>query len=235
MRKTYSRDVIFREGIITQVLGDADVIQMLDKIKELKLHLSKRKVNFCLTSMVTLPHALNATVSITGYQIAPIKVIHKETNETYHQEEYLMVEDNLQQVTLFQSDYDEPNKLKSLVAQSFNAAVLDCGASKTVCGTVWLNCYLESLNETEQKKVKYKKSNNLFKFGDGSCISSLHQVTFPATIGKCHILIVSDVVNNDIPLLLSKQSMKRANMRLNFNDDMANILGQKINLVVTNS
>ena len=37
-------------------------------------------------------------------------------------------------VVPYQSDYDHPNKLKNLVAESWNAAVLDRGASKTVCG-----------------------------------------------------------------------------------------------------
>ena len=32
---------------------------------------------------------------------------------------------------LFQSDFDHPFKLQSLVAESWNAAVLDCSASKT--------------------------------------------------------------------------------------------------------
>ena len=39
---------------------------------------------------------------------------------------------NTYYVVLYQSDYDHPNKLKNLVAESWNAAVLDSSASKTV-------------------------------------------------------------------------------------------------------
>ena len=47
------------------------------------------------------------------------------------------------------------------------AAVLDSGASRTVHGQCWMNCYLETLNESELKDVETFESNGAFKFGDG--------------------------------------------------------------------
>jgi hypothetical protein len=38
------------------------------------------------------------------------------------------------QVTLFQADYDELSRLRTMVGESLNSSVVDCGASKTVCG-----------------------------------------------------------------------------------------------------
>ena len=38
------------------------------------------------------------------------------------------------EAVLSQANFDNPNKLKGLPAQSWNAAVLDSSASKTVCG-----------------------------------------------------------------------------------------------------
>ena len=40
---------------------------------------------------------------------------------------------------LFQADFDYPNELVGLLSESWNAAVLDSGTSKTVCGPVWLD------------------------------------------------------------------------------------------------
>ena len=42
-----------------------------------------------------------------------------------------------------------------------------------------------------------------------------------------------DIVPNNIPLLLPKELMKRANMKLNFENDTIRAFGQPINLIVT--
>ena len=149
--------------------------------------------------------------------------------------EYEYEDDPAYRVTLFQSDYDEPHRLKSLVAESMNCGVLDSGASKTVCGTIWFQTYLDSLEENDKSKISYKSSSNKFKFGDGKKVNSLKQAKIPATIGNVETIIQTDIVESDIPLLLSKSSMKRAETELNFKDDTVNILGQNLPLRVTSS
>ena len=57
----------------------------------------------------------------------------------------------------------------------------------------------------------------------------------PALIGQKKVFIETDVVNKDIPLLLSKTSMKNANTELNFRDDTVTMLDQKVDLNVTRS
>ena len=146
-----------------------------------------------------------------------------KTEETYYH------------ITLFQSDFDEPHRLKSLVGDSLNCGVLDCGASETVCGDVWFNSYMDSLDDVSRDKVVFGKSNNAFKFGDGKRIQSTKRVSIPAVIGSSEVMIETDVVDSDIPLLLSKRAMKNAGFELNFKDDTAMILGEKINLRVTES
>ena len=46
-------------------------------------------------------------------------------------------------------------------------------------------------------------------------------------------MIKTDVTNSDTPLLLSRASMKRADMKPNFKDDTASVFGKTIELVVT--
>ena len=50
------------------------------------------------------------------------------------------------EVVLYQSDFDHPEQLKTLVSESWNAVVLDSGATNTVAGKLWNNCYITSLN-----------------------------------------------------------------------------------------
>ena len=45
----------------------------------------------------------------------------------------------------------------------------------------------------------------------------------------------NDIVANDIPLLLSRKSMKKANMTLDFKNDHGIIFDQSIQLLVTQS
>ena len=87
--------------------------------------------------------------------------------------------------------------------------MLDSDATGTVAGKTWMACYIDSLPEEKQIKICYSKSQNMFKFGSGDPVKSLHKVKIPASIGNQDIFIESDVVNNDIPILLSKSAMKR--------------------------
>ena len=82
-------------------------------------------------------------------------------------------------------------------------ALLDSGCTKTVCGEAWLQHFLQPLSYEECKQVTVFEGKNMFKLGDNKKVKSL------ATIA-------TDVVAYDIPLLLSKESMKKANATIDF-------------------
>ena len=100
------------------------------------------------------------------------------------------------------------------MSQRWSSALLDCGASKTVCGQEWLNEYINNLSEKEQQNIIFTSSNHVYCFGDGRKIKAIQSVTFPAVIGKEHINIQSDIINNGTPLLFSRTSMKKAHKRI---------------------
>ena len=104
------------------------------------------------------------------------------------------------QIISFQSNFDEPRNVKSLVKESLNCGVLDSGASKTVCGTPWFNAYLDSLKDNEKNNITYRSSRNVFKFGDGEKINSLKEATIPVVIGNIETSLNTDIVDSDIPL-----------------------------------
>ena len=39
-----------------------------------------------------------------------------------------------------------------------------------MCGEEWLNCYLDTLSEKEQKEIQNVKSDTIFKFEDGESV-----------------------------------------------------------------
>ena len=60
-------------------------------------------------------------------------------------------------------------------------------------------------------------------------------VIIPAKIGDTVCKIKTEVVQNDIPLLLSKESLKRANVVLDIKNDKAVLFGNGVKLKQTSS
>ena len=123
--------------------------------------------------------------------------------------------------------------MEGLVGECFGKALLDSGCTKTVCGVTWMDAFLDTLNDDEKKLVETSYSDTKFKFGDGIETKSIKLMKIPATLGNKRIMISTDVVESDIPLLLSRSSMKRGNMVLDFVHDAVKTLGSTIKLEST--
>ena len=123
----------------------------------------------------------------------------------------------------------------NFLGETLGSAVLHGGASSIVCGTKWYKCFLETLTDAQKKKIVKIKGVRTFKFGDGNKLNSLYKVILPCVIADIEVSIITDVVNSDIPLLLSKDAMKRAGTCLNFEDDTVTMLKKKIPLSCTSS
>ena len=127
------------------------------------------------------------------------------------------------------------DKLGSLVTNAKDCALLDTGCSKTVCGVEWLNHYMNSLTKYQRDKVKQEKSVSKFTFGDGRSFQSEKRVTLPCIVGGMSVEITTDVVECQIPLLLSSKSLSRAKATWSFMDNVLTIAGKKIKLQQTKS
>ena len=126
-------------------------------------------------------------------------------------------------------------KLKDLVYETNGFAILDSGCSNTVCGEKWLSTFIENLSDDDRHAMKFEPSNQTFTFGDGRTVTSKTKVTIPCWMGGLSGNIFADVVDCNIPLLLSRQSMKRVGMILDFKKDVAIVKDYPIPLTVTKS
>ena len=79
------------------------------------------------------------------------------------------------------------------------------------------------------------ESNHIYRFRDGRKVNAVHSVKIPAVFRTHNLEIKTDVVDNDVPQLFSKSSMKRANMKLNFQNNTINIFDENIPLIKTSS
>ena len=141
----------------------------------------------------------------------------------------------IHEIVLHHNDLSNPEQMKTLVAESWSSGLLDCGASKTVCGKIWLDEYTNALSENDKLKVVYYSSSSCYKFGDGKRVQAHQGAKIPAYIGNTSVMITTDVIDKDLPLLLSKAFMKNANMVLNFKNDTACAFEEIIPLIVTSS
>ncbi|XP_078578773.1 uncharacterized protein LOC144863466 [Branchiostoma floridae x Branchiostoma japonicum] len=114
-------------------------------------------------------------------------------------------------------------------------AVLDSACSSTVCGREWLDKYLSVLDKKARVNVTRDTSSHVFKFGGDETLPSLGRYRIPANIADRQVLISTDVVNRDIPLLLSLDAMKKAGVVLHTQEDRATIFGKNVDLKLTAS
>ena len=138
-------------------------------------------------------------------------------------------------VVLFQADLDEPHRIDSLVHETLGAGVADCGASSTCCGRKWFSQHIELLTPEDRGLITYEPSNRSYKFGHGPAEKASTMVRFPIYLGSKKVFLEADVLEHDLPLLLSKATLKRAHARLNTEDDEITMLGEKIKLINTST
>ena len=138
-------------------------------------------------------------------------------------------------LVMFQSNNHNTSKLSELLSQTWNTAVLDCGATKTVAGSSWVDHYLNCLSDDDKRLVKTSDTNTSYRFGDGNQVVSTKNVMLPGHIGNKFVLISTDVIDKEIPLLLSRESMRKAKMKLDFSNDTVELADEMIKLDSTDS
>ena len=90
------------------------------------------------------------------------------------------------------------DSLSEMSMEARNCAVLDSACTSTVCGKEWLNCYLDSLTESDQASVEKEAGTKWFKFGGGEKLHSQGCYTIPAVLAGKDVRIRTDVVDSDI-------------------------------------
>ena len=130
---------------------------------------------------------------------------------------------------------DEVSPASTLLEETLGCMVVDSGCIHTVSGKIWLESYIDSLSCKDRKSITYEESNFSFKFGNGASFKSLKKVTVPVYLGKMRIRVTTDVVDCEIPMLFSKNSLKKGNGTIDFAHDTIRILKQSLSLENTST
>ena len=139
-------------------------------------------------------------------------------------------------IALLQScDPCPPDRISNLVKETWCHAVVDSGCSKTVAGKSWYEVYCESLNDEERSSIIEENSNAIFKFGDSKAVESMKKVYLPVVIGKKNVSLEVEIVESDVPLLLSKASLIKLEAEISCKDSSITFFGNKQDLICTES
>ena len=98
-------------------------------------------------------------------------------------------------------------------------AIIDSGCSKSVAGSAWFQGFMETLSTQDKKAILKCESGAKFKFGGHGIYQSQALVTAPVYVGGKRIFIRFDIVETDIPLLISLKVMKRLEMNTQYSKD----------------
>ena len=126
--------------------------------------------------------------------------------------------------------------LSRFTAEALNCGALDSCCTCTVTGKKWLAIFLQSLPKDMKDKVQGPfASGKTFMFGNQGKLTAEESYKIPIKIGgKIHVIDI-DVIDSDIPLLLSKAEMKRLGMTLDMKNDAAYINGAPAKVSTTSA
>ena len=68
------------------------------------------------------------------------------------------------------------SEIEQLGEEAINCAVLDTACTSAVCGTRWIQCFLDGLSAKELKSVMKQEREKLFKSGSGETLKSVLHV-----------------------------------------------------------
>ena len=138
-------------------------------------------------------------------------------------------------VVLYQSNLISADQFNAFLVEASNSAVLDSGASATVAGKAWFESYCGGMSKDDRESIQYSESVKNFRFGSGESFKSIFRAKIPAKIGAKTVGIEVDVIESSIPLLLSRDAMKRAKTEIDFVNDEVKMFGETQDVYVTNS
>ena len=134
------------------------------------------------------------------------------------------------QNNVWEGDSDEDDlvlmineSLSSLVLLSVSKfeSIVDSACPNTVTGKSWLEDFISGLDEEDRRKISFRESERIFKFGGGEKRKSLGIVIFPCLLAGRNVKMQTEVVDADIPLLLGNSMLKKAKAILYLGEEKA--------------
>ena len=79
---------------------------------------------------------------------------------------------------------DEVTPASKLLGETLGCMIVDSGCIHTVCGSSWMESYMETLSCKDRRSIIIENSKTKFRFGNGASFLSLKKVTIPIYLEK---------------------------------------------------
>ena len=107
---------------------------------------------------------------------------------------------------------------------------------RLLCFLLKIKVYdFDTLSVQDRQFLKKVDSVGSFRFGDGEVYRSLFAITIPFYINNNRHFLSTDVVSCDVPLLLSRESLEKANAIINFQSCEVTFLDHQIPVIISKS
>ena len=71
---------------------------------------------------------------------------------------------------------------KHLLSETWSSTLLECSASKMVCGNKWLNQCIKNLHKENQERTQFSDKNHVYCFEDDRKIKAIYSAKISAVI-----------------------------------------------------
>ena len=122
-----------------------------------------------------------------------------------------------------------------LARETLGCAIVVTGCPRTVAGDEWFKSYVSTLSRKDGLSIRTKHSTNRFCFGNGKTYISMRCVTIPIYVSQHKHQLRVDIVNCSIPLLLSRESLRRAKAKVDIELATISFLGDIVPLIISSS
>ncbi len=131
---------------------------------------------------------------------------------------------------------EKQEELSRFTSEALNMGALDTCCTASVAGEKWTKIYLDTLPaEMRANVIGPSESKRQFLFGNQGKLVAKAKYILPTKIGGVDNQISIDVIESDIPLLLSKDEMKRLGITLDMKNDRGTINGKPLILNTTSA
>ena len=97
--------------------------------------------------------------------------------------------------------------------------LLDTGYVKSVSRRKWLNDFMQKLHVNARNQIREYPSQNTFRFGGNLIKSSIGWLNIPCSINGINTMLQIDVIDLEIPCLISKEAMRNAGVKIDLTTD----------------
>ena len=127
-------------------------------------------------------------------------------------------------------------ELSQFTSEALNMAALDTCCTSSVAGEKWMNIYLKAIPKTYARNVMGPyQSSKTFMFGNEGILKAGMAYKIPIVIAEQLSTIEVDVIKSDIPLLLSREDMKKLGIGIDIKNDRVTVHDKPIPLVMTSA